>query len=148
MGVPQGSIFGPLLFLIYINDIVNSSTVLSFLDFADDTIVCDHKDSMDDAIQILNTQLSKVASLFDSHKLTRNVNKTKMIIFSRKKSLTLDNEVILQNEVVESINKAKFLGVIVDQHLKYLDTWSGLEAAKTASWPSQGLHHLGKFLEP
>ena len=32
--------------------------------------------------------------------------------------------------------------------LGYLDTWSGFEAAKTAPWPSQGLHHCGKFLEP
>ena len=37
---------------------------------------------------------------------------------------------------------------LVLQLLTYLDTWSGFEAAKTAPWPSRGLHHCGKFLEP
>ena len=76
---------------------------------------------MDDAIQILNTELSKVASWFVSCKLTLNVNKTQMIMFSRKKSLTPHNEFILRNEVVERVNKAKFPGEIVEQHLNWKD---------------------------
>ena len=62
-----------------------------------------------------NTELSKVASWFDLKKLTFNINKTQMM-FSRRKGLTPHNEVILRNEVVERVNKAKFVGVIVDQH--------------------------------
>ena len=121
IGVPQGSILGPLLFLIYINDIVNSSNVLSFVLFADDTKVYVQTDSIDSAIEILNTELAKVALWFDSNKLTLNVTKTQMIMLSRKKILTPQNEVILRNEVVQRVNKAKFLGVIVDQHLNWKD---------------------------
>ena len=77
--------FGPLLFLIYINDIVNSSNVLSFVLFADDTTVYVQNDSIDSAIEILNPELAKVALWFDSNKLTLNVNKTQMIMLSRKK---------------------------------------------------------------
>ena len=58
---------------------------------------------------------------FDSNKLTINVNKTQMIMLSRKKILTPQNEVILRNEVLQRVNKAKFLGVIVDQHLNWKD---------------------------
>ena len=100
---------------------MNSSNVLSFVLFADDTTVYDQNDSIDSAIEILNTELAKVALWFDCNKLTLNVNKTQMIMLSRKKILTRQNEVILRNEVVQRVNKAIFLGVIVDQHLNWKD---------------------------
>ena len=82
--MPQGSVLGPLLFLIYINDIVNSSNILSFILFSDDTTVYVQHDSIDGAIQILN---SEVAEWFDFNKLTLNVNKTQMLMMSRKNNL-------------------------------------------------------------
>ena len=116
--MPQGSILGPLLFLIYINDIVN---ILSFVLFADDTTVYVQPDSIDGAIQILNSELAKVAEWFDSNKLTLKVNKTQMLMMSRKKPLNPQGDVILRNEAIQRVTKANFLGVIVDQHLNWKD---------------------------
>ena len=113
IGVPQGSILGPIMFLIYINDIVNSSNILSFVLFADDTTVYVQYDSIDGAIQILNSELAKVAEWFDSHKLTLNVNKTQMLIMSRKKNLNPRGDVILRNEAIQRATKAKLLGVLL-----------------------------------
>ena len=80
---------------------MNSSNVLSFVLFADDTTVYVQNDSIDSAIEILYTELAKVALWFDSNKLTLNENKTQMIMISRKKIVSPRNKVILQNEVVQ-----------------------------------------------
>ena len=93
---------------------MNSSNVLSFVLFADDATVYVQNDSIDSAIEILNTELAKVALWFDSNKLTLNVNKTQMIMLSRKKIMNPQNKVILRNKLVERVNKVKFLDVIVD----------------------------------
>ena len=98
---------------------MNSRNVLSFVLFADYTTVYVQNDSIDSAIEILNTELAKVALWFDSNKLTLNVNKTQMIMLSRNKNLTPQKEVFLLNQVVQRVIKAKFLGVIGDQHLNW-----------------------------
>ena len=95
---------------------------MSFVLFADDTTVYAQHDSIDGAIQILNSELDKVAEWFDSKKLTLNVNKTQMLIMSRKKTLNPQVDVILRNEEIQRVTKATFLGVIiVDQHLNWKD---------------------------
>ena len=62
---------------------MNSSNVLSFVLFPDDTTVYVQNDSIDSAIEILNTELAEVALWFDSNKLTLNINKTQLIMLSR-----------------------------------------------------------------
>ena len=96
---------------------MNLSNVLFFAVFAHDTTASVQNYSIDSAIKILKTELAKVALWFDYNKLTLNVNKTQMIMLSHLKKLTPQNEVMLRSEVMQSVNNAKFLGVIVDQHL-------------------------------
>ena len=94
---------------------------MSFVLFADDTTVYVQHDSIYGAIQILNSELVKVAGWFDSNKLTLNVNKTQMLMMSRKKDLNTQGDVIFRNEAMQGVTKVKFLGVIVDQHLTWKD---------------------------
>ena len=91
-GVPQGSILGPLLFIIYINDIAQSSNHFNFIIYADDTTLCSTLKINADATQ-LNMELNNVSRWLNLNKLSLNVKKTKAMAFHmpQKKIIHLYN---------------------------------------------------------
>ena len=112
-GVPQGSILGPLLFLLYIIDITASSSSFRFFLFADDTsILFSHKDNPE---KIINRELQKVSDWLSTNKLRLNVGKSKLL------SLSLCNKQMVAisiNETIEETRGAKYLGVLIDNKLQ------------------------------
>ena len=90
IGVPQGSILGLLLFLIYINDMSRCSTVLKFIHFADDTTVCLDGDDLTQMFEVMNAELRKVDN-WCANKLSLNLYKTAFMIYSNKnKNIDID----------------------------------------------------------
>ena len=111
------AVLGPLLFLLYINDIVLSSSVCKFTLFADDTsLFYSHKDKIEGA-KILNTELSKIADWLAANKLSLNVSKSKLLIFSNKHTLKEDDTVsdsgiYINGEMLNEVDHAKYLGTL------------------------------------
>ena len=94
-GVPQGSVLGPILFLLYINDLPNSTSFFTSL-FADDTCFLKSSNNLQFLFSSANTELSKAACWFQTDKLTLKVSKTKFILF-RNKNMPFDDHVFKFN---------------------------------------------------
>ena len=84
-GVPQESILDPILFLLYVNDVGNISSVVFIILFADDTNVFVLAKNLDHFIHVMNDEICKSAEWMSIRKLLLNVKKTKFNIFSSRK---------------------------------------------------------------
>ena len=121
-GIPQGSILGPLLFILYINDIVSTSNMLQFILFADDTTIIFSDKDISSKVDLINTELKEVTNWLKTNKLSVNASKTNFTITgtTHQTSKPENNiKVILDNVELSRVNKTKFLGVLIDENL----TW-------------------------
>ncbi len=118
-GVPQGSILGPALFILFINDLCNVSNILNFILFADDTNIFQSGPCINDLCKSVSKELAKLNIWFRVNKLSLNINKTNFIIFTNNK-IKYDTKVYINDIEIERVFCTKFLGVIIDSKL----TWT------------------------
>ena len=130
-GVPQGSILGPLLFLIYINDLPNCIEKSTVRMFADDTTLTASGIALPEIESKINHDLNNVQKWLLANKLCLNLIKTEyLLIGSKQKISKLTNDPVIQiaNRLVNRVTNKKSLGVVIDQYLlwdNYLDEICG-----------------------
>ena len=119
-GVPQGSILGPLLFLIYINDLCSVSKALEFILFADDTNILFSHENINVLEKMLNEELIKLNDWCRANKLSINYKKSKFILFkARQKKKALKVNLKIDQTTIERVKETMFLGVIIDEALSW-----------------------------
>ena len=119
-GVPQGSILGPKLVILYVNNIVKASSLLRFVLFADDTNIFLSGDDVKEINKTLSKQLDKLNSWFAVNKLSLNVSKTNYMIFGNKKIDRYMNICVrIYGLSIERVYNTKFVGVMIDDKLNW-----------------------------
>jgi hypothetical protein len=119
-GVPQGSILGPLLFLIYLNDLPQVCSRLSSVMFADDTTFFYQHSDLDTAVNVVNEDLCVFAEWLRVNKLSLNVQKTKCMYFTiNPRARERELPVNIEGAPVATVKETKFLGVIVQNNLRW-----------------------------
>ena len=124
-GTPQGSCLGPLLFLVFINDLHRNLNHCNDIQFADDTTIYKGHRSMRYLKWCIEMDLYNISDWFRANKLTLNISKSVYMIFSRKNHDDIDLK--LGDNKLPKVTTTKFLGMWIDQNLNWNEHLSKLK---------------------
>ena len=147
-GVPQGSVCGPLLFLLYINDITKSLKKCKVSLYADDTVLYYSSNNLRQAMSTVQNDLIELSNWCSTNKLTINCKKTKYCVYGMrsivKKSKNVDMLLSLNNIILERVCSYKYLGFILDDQLNF--NKHVIEIIKTVSHKLYLLSRIRRYL--
>ena len=119
-GVPQGSVLGPLLFLIYINDLHKALNHCTALHFADDTVLIHENKSLKQMQKYVNIDLKNINNWLKANKISLNTSKTEMLLFrGHRKKINYNLKIKLNGRIIHPSDVVKYLGIYIDSHLNW-----------------------------
>ena len=119
-GVTQGSILGPLLLILYINDLAGVSQTLLTILFADDTTILIEGTQVNLMITSLNSELAKLTEWLKANTLSINVSKTHYMVFHRSRRKLDEGNILLNNTIIKQVSITTFLGIKWIHHISYI----------------------------
>ena len=120
LGVGQGSMLGPILFLFYVNDLPNVTSLLNTILYADDTTIYLSSKNPNDTVPNVNDELTRVSGWFDANRISVNLEKTFVTLFSTRNTTNLEN-IFINGEIVKFAVQVRFLGVHLDPKLNFVN---------------------------
>jgi hypothetical protein len=123
-GVPQGSVLGPLLFILFINDVVERVGKSTLHLFADDMLLYCESESVDEGIEEMNKDLDRICEWINGNRLKLNVSKSKgmvikPIIRGNVSDTLIHKKLMINDTLIDTVNEIKYLGVIIDNSLSF-----------------------------
>ena len=132
--VPQGSILGPILFIIYVNDFPKCLRYSSCLAFAHDTTILISGKNQKNLYDNANEELNNIDNWLVANKLSLNTDKTKCMHFKTINTPTPNFTLKIRNTPIQKISSFKLLGVILDEHLSWKDHIISLKKSYKQYW--------------
>lgn len=122
IGVPQGTVLGPILFIIYINSMLQLDINALTISYADDTVILFSGNTWEDTKERVQNGMFQIKNWLDMYQLSLNVEKTKYIAFSatnvNRPNFHTINIINLDN-VISEVNCIKYLGIVIDKNIKW-----------------------------
>ena len=119
-GVPQGSVLGPLLFILYINDLNKALKYSQTIHFADDTSLILENNSLKQMKKYLNFDLKNLSNWLDANKISLNTSKTELLLFRHpNKNINYNLKAKLNGKLLRQSKYVKYLGLYIDHHLNW-----------------------------
>lgn len=120
IGIPQGTVLGPVLFILYINSMLKLDVNGLTVSYADDTAVVVSGDTWDDVKSKAVNNLIKIKNWLQTYKLTLNLAKTNYIAFSlTNANRPLYHDIVIDDQCIKETSSTKYLGVVIDKFLKW-----------------------------